>query len=50
MTKFILSDYISDYKTRLKKLSILPLMYTYEIADIMFLSIPSKIHIQNLTF
>ena len=35
-TKFILSDYTSDYKTRLKQLSILPLMYTYEIADIMF--------------
>ena len=35
-TKFILSDYTSDYKTRLKQLSILPLMYTYDIADITF--------------
>ena len=35
-TKIILSDYTSDYKTRLKQLSILPLTYTYEIADIMF--------------
>ena len=34
--KFMLPDYTSDYKTRLKQLSILPFMYTYEIADIMF--------------
>ena len=26
-TKFILSDYVSDYKTRLLKLDLLPLMY-----------------------
>ena len=44
VTKFILSDYTSDYETRLKQPSILPLMHTYEIADIMFLSIPLKIH------
>ena len=30
VTKFILSDYTSDYKTRLKQL-----MYIYEIVDIM---------------
>jgi len=35
--KFILSDYTSDYKTRLMKLGILPRMYTFEIAGIMFL-------------
>ena len=33
-TKFILSDYSSDYRTRLIKIGILPLMYVYEIADI----------------
>ena len=32
-TKFILNDYTSDYKTRL---GMLPLMYIYEIADILF--------------
>jgi len=32
--KFILSEYIYDYKTRLIKFGILPLMYTFEIADI----------------
>ena len=35
-TKFILSDYSSDYRTRLIKIGILPLMYVYEIADILF--------------
>ena len=35
-TKFILSDYSLDYRTRLIKISILPLMYVYEIADILF--------------
>ena len=29
-TKYILNDYISDYKTRLLKLELLPLMYTFE--------------------
>ena len=37
-TKFILSDYTSDYKTRLEQLSILPLTYTYEIADMFFVN------------
>jgi len=36
--KFILFDYISDYKTRLIKIGILPLMYTFEIVDIIFFS------------
>ena len=36
-TKFILSDYASDNKTRLvNKLGILPLKYNFEIADIIF--------------
>ena len=35
-TKFILSDYSSDYKTRLIQLGMLPLMYILEIADIVF--------------
>ena len=35
-TKFILSDYSCDYKTRLIQLGILPLMYILEIADIVF--------------
>ena len=35
-TKFILNDFISDYKTRLLKLRLLPLMYIFELSDIMF--------------
>ena len=35
-TKFIFSNYQSDYKTRLMQIGILPLMYIYEIADILF--------------
>ena len=35
-TKFILSNYQSDYKTRLIQTGMLPLMYIYEIADILF--------------
>ena len=34
--KFILSDYSSDYKTRLIQLSMLPLMYIVEIANNVF--------------
>jgi len=36
-TKFILNDYDSSYKTRLEKLHLLPLMYLYELNDLMFL-------------
>ena len=36
-TKYILNDYQSDYKSRLISLNILPLMYTYELLDILFL-------------
>jgi len=32
-TKFMLSDYSSDYRSRLIQLGMLPLMYIYEIAD-----------------
>jgi len=35
-TKYILNDYTSDYKHRLKTLKILPLMYFLDISDIMF--------------
>ena len=35
-TKYILCDYNSDYKLRLIKLKLLPLMYIYDLADIMF--------------
>lgn len=36
-TKYILNNYTSDYKSRLKELHILPLMYFFEMRDIMFL-------------
>ena len=35
-TKFILSDHTSDNRTRLTQLGMLPLMYIYEISDILF--------------
>ena len=38
-TKFILSNYHSDYRSRLIQCGIMPLMYTYEIADIFIKSI-----------
>ena len=36
-TKFITNDYISDYKSRLMQLHLLPLMYQYELQDLLFL-------------
>ena len=36
-TKYILNNYTNDYKSRLMNLNILPLMYTYEIADTLLL-------------
>ena len=36
-TKFILNDYDSDYYTRLMKLELLPLMYTFDLFDIVFI-------------
>ncbi len=35
-TKFILNDYTSDYRARLVKLKLLPLMYHLELNDILF--------------
>ena len=35
-SKYILGDYTSDHKTRLIKLNLLPLMYIYELLDILF--------------
>ena len=35
-TKFILNDFSSDYKTRFTSLHLLPLMYLYELFDILF--------------
>ena len=35
-TKFILNNYVSDYKTHLIKLKMLPLMYYYDLSDILF--------------
>ena len=36
VTKFILNDYTSNYKHRLISLYLLPLMYFYELQDILF--------------
>ena len=36
-TKYILNDYTSSYKSRLQQLSILPLMFIFELQDLMFL-------------
>ena len=36
-TKFILNDFSSNYKSRLISLNLLPLMYWYELQDLMFL-------------
>ena len=36
-TKIITNDYISNYKSRLLQLHLLPLMYQYEIKDLLFL-------------
>ena len=35
-TKYILSDFISDYRSRLIALKILPLMMQLELYDVMF--------------
>ena len=36
-TEYIPNDYFSDYKSRLTNLNLLPLMYFYELNDIIFL-------------
>ncbi len=46
-TKFILSYYSNDYKSRLLELSTLPLMYWLEIQDIMLLI---KTHLMQMTY
>ena len=38
-TKYILSDYSSDYKLRLTRLKLLPLMYIYDLADIILIDL-----------
>ena len=35
-SKFILDDYTMDYKTRLIELKLLPLMYLFELLDIIY--------------
>ena len=35
-TKYILNNYTSDYKTRLLKLKLLPLMYLLDLSDVLF--------------
>ena len=35
-TKYILNDYNLSYESRLKQLHLLPLMYTYELNDLLF--------------
>ena len=35
-TKFILNDYKSDYYDRLLKLNLLPILYTFKLAEIVF--------------
>ena len=35
-TKYILNDYTSSYKSRLTKLNLLPLMYIFELNDLIF--------------
>jgi len=35
-TKYILQDFSSDYKSHLTNLNLLPLMYVFEVSDIMF--------------
>ena len=37
-TKFILNDYVSDYKTRLRRLSFLPLSLWLDLRDVMQMS------------
>ena len=48
-TKFILNDFISDYKTRLLKLKLLPLMCIFKLSDIVFSSNLSNVQLTALT-
>ena len=47
-TKFILNDFISNYKIRLFKLKLLPLMYIFEHSDIIFSSNLSNVSLTAL--
>ena len=49
-TKYILNDYTSTYKFRLEQLNLLPLMYIYEINDLMFLikSLKSTLKLETI--
>ena len=49
-TKYVLNNYISDYKTRLIKLNLLPLMYTYDLCDILFFINQFNNHLITLKF
>ena len=44
-TRFILSDYVSECKTRLLHLGIIPLMYMLDLYDIMFFIKALQLHI-----
>ena len=48
-TKCILSDYSSGYKLRLTRLKLLPLMYIYDLADIIFLLNQLNFHLRSST-
>ena len=48
-TKYILNEYASDYKSRLVSLQLLPLMYYFELCDLMFFIKTSNIHLTVLT-
>ena len=48
-TKFILRNYDHDYYSRLLRLNHLPIMYTFELADIMFAAKSLKLQVAILT-
>ena len=43
-------EHLSDYKSRLLQLELLPFMYTFELSDIMFFMNPLKLQPPVLTF
>ena len=49
VTKVILNNYDHDYYSRLLRLNHLPIMYTFELADIMFAVKSLKLQIAILT-
>ena len=48
-TKYLLNDYSSDYKTRLLRLKLLPIMTWFEFQDIMFLVKCFKKNLEEFT-